>query len=105
MANEIKKGGSIEVNTIAADWDYGAVYTNGKNPKICSLTFIPGADSDKIVVKDGSDSGPVIFRASCASAHDEKIKYFHGMKSRPYVDFGDCTLSAGHKFLIELWME
>jgi len=105
MANVIKSGGSIEVNTIGADWDYGAVYTTGRNPKLASLTFIPGADGDKLVVKEETDAGPVIFRASCASAHDEKIKYFYGMKRRPYVDFGDCVLSAGHKFLIDLWKD
>jgi len=102
MATELKKGPSIEVNTIAADWDYGAVYTAAKNPRIIALTFIPGDAADKIVVKDGSDTGPVIFKASCVLATDEKVKYFHGEQKRPYVDFDLCTLSAGHKFLIDL---
>ena len=103
MATEVKEGLSVEVNTIVADWDWGVSgSTLDKNPKLAAITFVPGAADDVLVVKDGSDAGPVIMMATCLTT-DEKVQYFHGARKRPYVDFGDCTFTAGHKVLIDLW--
>ncbi|MCW7076379.1 MAG: hypothetical protein OCU18_03695 [Candidatus Syntrophoarchaeum sp.] len=103
MATELEARGTIEVNSIAADWDWAAVMTSHPEAvRLASITFIPGAANDKLVVKEDSDAGPVIFRALCTDT-DEKIKYFYGAKRSVYVDFSECVLSAGHKMIIDLW--
>lgn len=103
MATKIVQGSTIEVNAIAADWDWGVSgNVKDKKVKLSSITFVPGANNDKLVLKDGSDAGPVMMHALCLDL-DEKIKYFHGSRKRPVVDFNLCVLSAGHKMIIDLW--
>ena len=103
MATTVKEGSSVEVNTIVGDWDWGVSgNTKDKDPKLASITFVPGSANDKLVVKDGSDAGPVIFSGLCLTV-DEKVQYYHGARKRPLIDFNLCVFSAGHKVLIDLW--
>jgi len=103
MATEVQSKGTIQITGIAADWDWGTVMTDFPNDvRLASITFVPGAANDKLIVKEDSAAGAVIMHALCLDT-DEKIKYFYGTKHSPYVDFSDCILSAGHMVIIDLW--
>ena len=108
MATENERDGCLEITNIAADWDY-TVSKPGhwpENPRLNSIEFHPGAASDRLVVKQGSDDGPVRFDSMPADSDaDSRIKYFHGAKVIPYIDYDKCTFSAGHRVVIEQWGE
>ena len=103
MATEVKRlPYSLEVNSIAADWEWP---TSGNaddpNPRLESITFVPGANDDLLIVRDGSLTGPIIFHALCLDKN-EKVQYYHGNGKSPYIESGECTRNAGHKVLFDL---
>ena len=103
MATEVKRlPYSVEVNSIAADWEWP---TSGNpddiNPQLESITFVPGANNDKLIVRDGSLTGPIIFHALCLDKN-EKVQYYHGNRKSPYIESSECTLNAGHKVVFDL---
>ena len=108
MANDvIEKDGILEITGINADWDYKASKPANwaDNPRLSSITFVPGAASDKLVVRQKEAGGPRRMEVSCADANDQRIKYFHGQHVMPYIDEGNSTLSADHVVIIELWRD
>lgn len=95
--------GTIQIAGIAADWDWETqMSAYPSEVRLHSITFIPAQANDKVVVKDGSDAGAVIFRALCLNT-DEKIKYFNGAVKHPYIDFSEGVHTAGSLILIDLW--
>ena len=107
MATENERDGCLVLESIAADWDYRASKPTDwpDNPRLNSIEFHPGAADNVMVVKQGNDTGPERFYCECKDVNDSRIKYYHGARVMPYIDFGDCTLNAGHKVIIELWRE
>lgn len=107
MATELEKNGCLEITSIAADWDYRASKPSGwpNKPRLLSIQFDPGATDDKLLVREQDDGGATRFYAICQNGYDQKIKYFHGVRVMPYIDFSGSTLSAGHRVTIELWRE
>ena len=105
MATENERNGKLDLSSIAADWSYKASKPSSwpAEPELCSIMFVPGAASDKLVVKEEDEDGPVIFEVTCENVNDTRIKYWHGTRAIPFIDFGDCTLSANHRVTIELW--
>jgi hypothetical protein len=100
--------GTILVEGIDADWDYDTDKPHGwpDNPRLSSIEFHPGSTSDRMVVKQHGESGIDRFDSGEAdSVSDNRIKYFHGTRCSPFIDYSECTLSAGHKVIIELWRE
>lgn len=94
----VTKSGNVKnITVIDVDWDQGQVYP------LESIQFVPGAGGDCLVVKEGSASGAVIFYAKAPATLDGNmfVKYFNGQNHRPYIDFSDCTLSSGHRVIIE----
>lgn len=62
--------------------------------------------NDRLVIKQESDVGPTRFDSNYVDDQsDSRIKYFHGIRVIPYLDYSDCVLSAGHKLIIELWRQ
>ncbi len=108
MATEVVKDGTLEITAIAADWDYRAWdwKANGwpAYPRLASIEYHPGG-ADTFVVKHRDDGGPTRFFGRCQSSNDSRIKYLHGSRLMPYLDFSECTLNAGHKLIFELWRE
>jgi len=107
MATENERDGTLEITSIAADWDYKSSKPTGwpEFPRLVSIQFNPGAGADKLTVKEEDDIGPMIFYSECESVKDQRVKYFHGVRKIPYIDYSDCTLSSGHSVIIELWRE
>ena len=106
MAITIEDQGFIDITSISADWDYAsevAAYPREKEgPIIDLILFAPGAANDRLVIKNGDASGPVVFKAT-ATTTDERVVYYHGKRMRPFIDYSECTLSTGHQVVISLW--
>jgi hypothetical protein len=105
-ATMIEEGGAIQLTAIDADWDYKASKpaTWPILPKLLSIRFVPGATGDRLVVKHKSATGIERFN-TVATDTESRVEYYHGTSFIPFVDFSDCTLSAGHKVAISLWRE
>lgn len=97
---------TIELSGIDADYVWSTLFTAGKDaevgPMIDWILFIPGQANDKMVIKHKTDAGPTGFQATCLTA-DERYVYYHGARFPFVVDFSDCTLTANHKLIIQLW--
>jgi len=95
MANTIVTGGRQQnfVHITAMDSDYDAGYYR----PLSSIQFNPGSTgTDVLVVKNGTDAGPIIFKATADAANNETCKYFDGIHTWVYIDYSLCTLSSGH---------
>ena len=102
MANTIVKTGlTIDITDIDEDWLFSAT-VNDTGLYISSIQFSPIQTGDKCVIKEGGATGAIIFDALCADAYDHKIKYFHGERKQPFLDFGDGSFAAGTRILIEI---
>jgi len=107
-ATQLETDGCLILTAIDADWDYKASKpgTWPPLPRLNSIEFHPGAASDRMIIKQGSDADATRFDSGAVeSAGDSRIKYFNGARVLPYIDYGDCVLSAGHKVIIELWRD
>ena len=108
MTTQIDLNGCLDISEITADWDYEVSKPlNWHNrPRLLSIEFHPGSASDRMVIKESRADGPVRFdNGEVDSASDSRIKYFHGVRATPYIDYSECTLSAGHRVIIETWRE
>ena len=66
-----------------------------------SMEFEPNAAGDKISVREGSLTGPVIFHASAEDTYAQKIHYFNGAKvDGLYIDKDDVTSDSDAAMLI-----
>ncbi len=105
MATILRSGNFFDVSAIAADVNSWEIFRH-KTPaivKIKRIEFIAGAIGDFIVIKEASASGPEICRLGSAIVAEPDRCYFEGGQyMQPFIDFGDCTLNAGHKVIFEL---
>lgn len=101
--------GVIDISGIDADWTWSDLlpqYPDGI--PVVSIQFIPGAQNNEVVIKSTDENGGEIFRtAPAASTSDQKIEYFNlggnGYKFlKPFIDYDQCTLSAGHRVKINM---
>jgi len=107
-ATQLETDGCLILTAIDADWSYKASRpaTWPELPRISSIEFHPGSTSDRMIIKQGGENGATRFDSGeTQNAGDSRIKYFHGTRVMPFIDYGDCTLSEGHKVIIELWRE
>jgi len=79
----------------AMDSDYDAT----EDIPIVSIKLFPGAANDILIVKNGSDTGPTICKLESTDG-EPRVEYFFGSYWQPYIDFSECTLSAGHSVVI-----
>ncbi len=95
-----------EISAIDADYVWTSLFTSGLDktagPRIDWIMFMPGQANDKMIIKHGSDAGPIGFRATCLTA-EEKIVYFHGARFPFVIDQSECVLNTGHQLIIQLW--
>ena len=108
MTTELEQDGCLEITSITGDWDYKASKPGNwpDFPRLNSIEFHPGSANDRMVIKQFDDDGPTRFDSNYVDDQsDSRIKYFNGTRVKPYIDYSDCVLSAGHKVIIELWRE
>ena len=104
MSNTIVKTGlTVDITDIDEDWLFNtATFLGQTGLFISSIQFDPIQTDDECIIKEGGETGAIIFRALAANAYDQKIKYFHGENKHPFLDFGDGTFTAGTRIIIEL---
>ena len=107
MATVLKTENFIEISSIAADLEAKTILGTDdahKYTKIRSITFLPGADNDKCVIKNGSAASAMVTVLASPDVELPAIRYFDdgGQWIKPFVDFSECTLNAGHMLIFEL---
>ena len=107
MATQIEAHGSLEITSISGDWNYATDKPDDWPvlPRIASIQFDPGDADDQLTITDGNDGGPRRVFFNCEDAYDQRIKYFHGSRMVPYIDYSESSFSAGHRVVIELWRD
>ena len=85
------------LTAIGENWNYDHEYP------IQSIQFIPGAAADKLMIRDGSTTGAILYYALAPATlnGDQFIKYFHGQNHKPVLVFAECVFSVGHMVIIE----
>ena len=63
---------------------------------------IAAATGEICVIKEASDTGPIIFKVVGADIYDQRTKPFCGAFLRPFFDYSDSTGSAGGLIIIIL---
>lgn len=103
MANTVTRGGSfltlsgIDTDVLAEDlWPEQAV----SGIPILSIDFVPAAQTDKCVIREGSLTGPIIFQVDTDIAGQAtwtstpNVKNFQGKPIKPCIDVSDGTYNA-----------
>jgi len=112
-----ESGAIIEVSDIDADFTYTSSCTltgpDGMGARMDWIMFIPGVGWGTgtlecyVVIKDGSDSGPILYYSqACDLGTDWSPQpvYYQGARVRPVIDFS--VSSVGHdssKVIFKLW--
>jgi hypothetical protein len=101
-----ESGPFVEISGIDSDFIYtesSTLYGDGQGAPIDWIMFIPGAGWGTgtlgcyVTIKNGSDSGPVLFYSqACDLGTDwfQNPTYYNGSKLRPVIDFS--ASSVGH---------
>lgn len=93
-ANTITTGNGITtLSSIDSDW------TASDFMWVKSIEFRPGATSDILIIKNGSDAGPQIMNV-LSTTGDTITKYFDGTMLTPMLDISACTITAGGVVII-----
>ena len=74
-------------------WGTSAGSTSEEKLCVSSILFEPSG-ADTMVVREGSVTGPAIFRVSCIDGDDQKEIYFGKKIARPCVEGDDITLTT-----------
>lgn len=85
--NHDKEAGLYELTNIDSDW------TMAKSP-INYILFYPGGVNDRLVLKNGSDTGPALMRVTSFDG-GARIIYMDHKVCTPMLDFSECSLSPG----------
>ena len=87
---------AITVGLIDRDWYISDQYLKFRNAGMLlkGIILIPGSGGpDTFSIKDGSESGPYLYKAAVSAA---TVLVYPGTVCRPFIDYSECTLSAGH---------
>ncbi len=96
---------SLHITAMDSDFDWkteGNVASDGairESPPVNSICFVPGQANDKLIVRDGSITGPIIFHALCLNT-DEKVQYYYGSRKRLVIDESECVFGGGTHYII-----
>ena len=89
---------TIQLTAIGEDWVLSSL--DLASDKIESVSFLPGAADDVLVMKEGSATGPAVVNIAAAVVTTQ-IQEFKGGHDL-FLDHSDCTLTAGHSVTIIL---
>jgi len=106
MASTKERDGALEISNISANWDYATEKPGHwpEIPRIASISYHPGG-ADIFIVRQRDAAGVRRMQATTADIYDDRIKYFHGSRVVPFINYGECTLNLGHLVVIELWRD
>ena len=94
---------SVTVSAITEDWEFVETYKQFRNLgiKLKGIILVPGSGTDVFVIKDGGESGALLYNAAHATTVCTVVVY-PGTYVKPFIDFSLCTLTAGHSITF-LW--
>lgn len=111
MANTTTKGGGRFISIVpdgSTDWNIATDMSDYQytGMRVRSITFHGTAKNDVLIVNDGSNAGPELFRykfISSAEAYTYSQQYC-GKPIFPYIDASDCTFASASntRILMEL---
>ena len=87
---------TIEVSDIGEDvsWSEGL--------HISFIQWVPGGADDVIQIQNGdSVDDPVCYYNWASGPNVDLPRYFYGALVRVFIDYSMCSLSAGHKLIIQ----
>ena len=91
--------------TFNTDWKM-SVDTPFGTAKVSHIIFEPDSANDTLVIKNKSDSGPLICKLSAASSNDQKIApFFLGSWCNPVIDASYCSMSNPENCRILIFIE
>jgi len=72
----------------SADWD------TGNEGRITSITFVPSATSDKLVVHAYSLTGPIVYQVVVPSTAPVQRIFLTHQTWKPYIKASECTFNT-----------
>jgi len=96
---------SFTVEAIDADWTWTDDFsqdTFAKGMPLWAVIFQPGASGDVLSLKNGSAAANEIFPDNVLIDTAPQVQYYGGNIMKPFIDFSECTLSAGHRIIVIL---
>ena len=67
------------------------------------IQWVPGTADDVLIVRNGKDSSdPAVYYNWARSRNVDLPRYFYGARVQFFIDYSECTFSAGHKVIIQL---
>lgn len=102
MANTLLSDGNfINISAIDSDWKWSDALASSKDfMKLQYVLFLPGQASEKLVLKNGSDGGPVFLQWTASSDADQQFFEFHGMPCQPVLDYSAGTYANSNTMVI-----
>lgn len=99
---KLSNGNIIAITAIDVDWTWTTTFPEMvEGIHVASIIFTPGANNDKLLMLDQSDSGGRIFPdAALPDKAPLVVDYPEGTWIKPHIDFDNSTLNAGHSVLI-----
>ena len=97
---------TIEISDIDEDviWNklgLGPDYEGGWHVNF--IQWVPGSADDVLIIKNGNESAnPVIYYNWASGRNSDLPRYFYGVRVQFFIDYSACTLSAGHKLIVQL---
>jgi hypothetical protein len=85
----------VLVTTDTSDWLWSSV--SSSPGKLLGIVFNPGAVGDKLIIRNGSITGPKIVLLS-SDGEARGVSTF-GASYRPCIDYSECTFTAGASVL------
>jgi hypothetical protein len=96
----------IDISAMDSDWTWnekGGPYTSDKEGIVVKyILFLPGAIGDVLVIKNGSATKESLFPDMAVPVKQANIMYYQGRMLKPFIDYSESTLSAGHRVMIGL---
>lgn len=97
MALKLYRGTqSVTVSLITMDWSFIVAYKKYAQTGIPlkGIVLIPGSGApDTFCIKDTADDGSYLYKQAVSVA---TTVIYPGSLCKPFIDFSECTLSAGH---------
>jgi hypothetical protein len=86
---------AVTVSLITLDWDFTVAYKQFANVGVPlkGIILMPGG-TDTFSIKDGGENGAYLYYAAISTA---TVLVYPGSLVKPFIDFSECSLNAGHK--------
>ena len=103
-----ESGKTVEISEIDADFTYTTscmLYgRNGQGARVNFIHLVSGTEYEYVVIKNGSDSGPVIFYSMDSTHIGTSPVYYYGARLQPVLDFNVSSVAHDStKVIIQLW--